>query len=292
MILPPTSYMMETAPVDTGVCCDSIAAVYRSRPWSFEAHAHADRHQLFWVNKGAGRIQIDGYTRGFGPNTVAFMPAGTVHGFEFTPVTAGWVITLPKVLPMKAELPDVPIVTTVNMREEQGTLTAICDDINREQAQDSAGRDVALTCQGGLLAVWLMRHLIQHNVTIPKDDAARKVLRKFTQGLEAGFHTEHAVAYYADLQMVTPTHLTRVCRQKNGQSANSLIQNRTVLEARQRLAFTDQKIVDVARGLGFASAAYFTRLFSQKTGQSPSEFRSAMRQINLTAQTRARDRVL
>ena len=292
MILPPTDYETgRSDPVNlTGVRCDSIAAVFRSRPWSFDAHAHADRHQLFWINKGAGRVQIDGFTRGFGPNTIACMPAGTVHGFDFTPVTAGWVITLPVELGSGAELPVVPVLSTVNMREEQASLTGHCDDINREQGTQTAAQDVALTCHGGLLAVWLMRHLIRHDVHPPKGSAARKLLRGFSHLLEAGFHTEHSVGYYADQLMVTPTHLSRVCRQNNGQSANTLIQNRTILEARQRLAFTDQKIVDVARGLGFASAAYFTRLFTSKTGQSPSEFRSAIRQIFPPAGKAPRDR--
>lgn len=281
MILPPVGFERDgsTQIGKSDVRCDSIAAVFRSRPWSFDAHAHGDRHQLFWINKGAGRVQTDGYTRGFGPNTISFIPAGTVHGFDFTPVTAGWVITLPLVLPMDAELPVVPVMSMVNTREEQASLTGICDDISREQAQDEAARTTALACHGGLLAVWLMRHLIRHDVRAATDDAARRLLREFSRALEAGFHTEHAVSFYADALMVTPTHLTRVCRQHNGQSANSLIQNRTLLEARQRLAFTDQKIVDVARGLGFASAAYFTRLFTQKTGRSPSEFRNAMRQV-------------
>lgn len=281
MILPPVDYDRSAATPGalTGVRCDSIAAIYRTRPWSFEAHAHGERHQIFWINKGAGRVQIDGYTRGFGPNTVACMPAGTVHGFDFTPVTAGWVISLPTNLASGAELPVVPVLSTVNMREEQASLTAHCDDINREQASDQDATDVALACHGGLLAVWLMRHLIRHDVHPPKMTAARKLLHTFSHLLEAGFHTEHSVGFYADQLMVTPTHLSRVCRQSNGQSANTLIQNRTILEARQRLAFTDQKIVDVARGLGFASAAYFTRLFTSKVGQSPSEFRAAIRQV-------------
>lgn len=293
MILPPTNLgrIGDTLGDDTGVRCDSIAAVYRSRPWSFDAHAHADRHQLFWMNKGAGRIQIDGFTRGFGPNTIAFVPAGVVHGFEFAPVSAGWVITLPYKMPVPADVPVVPVMSTVNTREEQASLTSICDDINREQGSDHEARDVALVCHGGLLAVWLMRHLIRHDVAAPADDAARRLLRRFTRGLEAGFHTEHSVAFYADAQMVTPTHLTRVCRQKNGQGAVSMIQNRAILEARQRLAFTDQKVVDVARGLGFGSAAYFTRLFTQKTGQSPSDFRASMRQIFQTRAKRADTRL-
>ena len=56
MIIPPAGYERDGGAVanGTGVRCDSIAAVYRSRPWSFDAHGHADRHQLFWINKFLG----------------------------------------------------------------------------------------------------------------------------------------------------------------------------------------------------------------------------------------------
>ena len=262
---------------DSGVSCESIAQLLRLQSWGFESHAHSTYDQFFWINKGSGRIQVDGQTRGFGPNTAVFVPAGTVHGFDFTPVSAGWVITLKRPLSVPAPLPDFHVQIAVNQREEQAVLTAICDEINREQSSDAPGQGAALACQAGLLAVWLVRHITRDAADPPKENATRRLMRRFVHLLEERYPTQDTVSHYADRLSVTPTHLTRVCRQTAGKPATTVIQDRTLFEARQRLAFTDEKINRVASSLGFASSAYFTRLFTQRTGLSPSEFRREAR---------------
>ncbi len=274
---------------DTPVLCvDSIAGLIRSQKWGFDAHSHENAHQFFWINKGTGRVQIDGSPRGFGPNTVIFVPAGTVHGFEFNPSSAGWVATMSKTSPIPVALPQKPVQFPLLQREDQATLTAICDEINREQLSDSSGKDLALACQAGLMSVWLVRHMEK----IVGADAAispgKKLMRRFVQMLEDKYASLHSVANYAETLKVTPTHLTRVCRQSSGKSATGLIQDRTLLEARRRLALTDHKVSRIADDLGFRSAAYFTRLFTQKTGETPSAFRKKIRQVSMQPQVNSR----
>tara|TARA_Y100000385_G_scaffold15935_1_gene16128 strand:+ start:476 stop:679 length:204 start_codon:yes stop_codon:yes gene_type:complete len=64
-----------------------------------------------------------------------------------------------------------------------------------------------------------------------------------------------------------------MCQRLNGKSASRLIQERVLAEARMMLSNTDYKILEISSILGFSSAAYFTRLFSAKQGQTPKEFR-------------------
>lgn len=266
---------------------DSIAQMLRGHHWAFDAHLHEDRHQIFWINRGTGRMEIEGQTRGFGPNTVVFIPAGTVHAFEFGPSSAGWVATMAHTSPIPITLPEKALQFQMNAREDQAALTAICDEINKEQASGNSQKEVALTCQAGLLSVWLTRHLETIETPQSKLSQSRKLMIGFRNLLEAKFATEHSVSHYATALGVTPTHLTRVCRQTTGHSATTIIQNRTLLEAKRHLAATDMKIAEIGQGLGFASSAYFTRLFTQKSDQSPSQFRKASRQILTRAATPA-----
>ena len=269
---------------DTPVLCvDSIASLIRAQKWGFDAHSHANAHQFFWINKGTGRVQIDGSPRGFGPNTVIFVPAGTVHGFEFNPSSAGWVATLSKSSPIPVSLPEAAVQFPLVLREDQAAITSICDEINREQSSKASGKDLAMACQAGLLSVWLVRHLEKIEEAELAASPGKKLMRRFVQMLEDKYETLHSVSNYAENLSVTPTHLTRVCRQSSGKSATGLIQDRTLLEARRRLALSDQKIAKIAEDLGFRSAAYFTRLFTQKTGESPSAFRKKVRQISIQA---------
>ena len=252
---------------------ESLALVLRLRPWVFEPHAEPDHDRLFWVNKGAGRLQIDGVTRGLSGNTALFAPAGTVCGMTLAPVSAGWVVTLPRPLPISVPLPDTHVQLPLLQREEQASLTALCDEINREQQADAPCREAALVCRAGLLAVWLVRHMETHRPDTPPATSQQRLMRRFLHRLETRYTTDDSAADYAEALEVTPTHLSRICRQTAGKPTSQLIQDRAILAARQRLAFTDDRVNDIAGALGFASAAYVTRLFTARTGQSPTEFR-------------------
>ena len=78
--------------------------------------------------------------------------------------------------------------------------------------------------------------------------------------------------YAAELG-VTPTHLSRVCNSACGRPASAILADRVHYEARRLLSETRTPVKDIARDLGFMSAAYFTRAFQKKTGKTPSGFR-------------------
>lgn len=261
------------------ITCDPIAVRARTQTWRLTPHSSADVHMFFWVSKGTGRAQINGTTRGISPNTAVFIPAGTVHGFEFAATAAGWIIALPHDLRPDLELPDFPVQAVITRREEQTELIAICDEISREIGQDLTGRELALRCHAGLLSVWINRRLAAAIEARNPETRADRLMRRFAQLIENRYATNDSAADYARTLDVTPTHLTRVCRERFGKPATAVIQDRTILEARRKLAFSDERIAIIAETLGFATPAYFTRLFTQKTGTSPSEFRKRARKL-------------
>ena len=75
---------------------------------------------------------------------------------------------------------------------------------------------------------------------------------------------------------VTPTHLTRCCRQTCGRSAIDLLQDRRIFEALRLLSETDTPVGQIGQSLGFNSPAYFTRAFQTMTGISPTGFRKSL----------------
>ena len=85
------------------------------------------------------------------------------------------------------------------------------------------------------------------------------------------------MAAHAQALDVTPTHLTRVCRAETGKTAATLLTERQLHASRNLLAATDVAVQDIARHLGFGSAAYFTRFIQQHFGQTPSALRRSAR---------------
>jgi AraC family transcriptional activator of pobA len=74
---------------------------------------------------------------------------------------------------------------------------------------------------------------------------------------------------------VTPTHLSRVCKDIAGQTAADLLTERLLHAARDRVERTDLPFQVIAAELGFGSAAYFTRFLHAHTRMSPTNLRRA-----------------
>ncbi|WP_157982059.1 helix-turn-helix domain-containing protein [Oceanicella sp. SM1341] len=251
--------------------CESIAARSRIYDWSFVAHRHHGLHQFFWVSRGGGRVSIDGEPQGFGPHTLLFIPRLCVHGFAFTPGTSGWVVTLPASMPLP--VPETPQVLKVNGVSDPAGVTGLFAAIAEEHSHERPGRAEALQAHAMLLSVWVMRAMEARET--PPDSPRRKLMRRFGALLEENYRQHWQVDRYAETLAVTPTHLTRTCREVTGKAASALIQERVLLEARRQLAYTDMRVSEIAQDLGYQDPAYFTRIFTNKVGRTPTAFREA-----------------
>jgi AraC family transcriptional activator of pobA len=77
---------------------------------------------------------------------------------------------------------------------------------------------------------------------------------------------------------VSLVQLRAACASAAGQSPAKMIHARIVTEAKRNLIFGDMSMEQIAFGLGFSNAAYFTRFFRKEVGQAPSQFRISSRQ--------------
>jgi len=73
--------------------------------------------------------------------------------------------------------------------------------------------------------------------------------------------------------------LTSATASTVGTSAKGFIDERVMLEAKRRLAHSDEPAVRIAAHLGFSSATNFSKYFQSLAGQSPIQFRNAARQV-------------
>ena len=63
--------------------------------WRIAPHRHLHLHQVFLILSGEVRLTMDGRQAEAAPPVVMNIPRGTVHGFEFSAGTEGFVLTLP-----------------------------------------------------------------------------------------------------------------------------------------------------------------------------------------------------
>jgi AraC family transcriptional activator of pobA len=100
-------------------------------------------------------------------------------------------------------------------------------------------------------------------------------VRRFRALVEAQYREQPSLAMLAARLGITTTQLNRVCREVLGRPALAVVHTRLVLEAQRELAYTSMSVKQVALGLGFEDAAYFSRFFQRRTGQTPTAWRAA-----------------
>lgn len=88
------------------------------------------------------------------------------------------------------------------------------------------------------------------------------------------------VQYLADRLNVSAGYLSDMLRTLTGQNAQQLIHYKLVEKAKEILSTSDLSIAETAYKLGFEHPQSFSRLFKDKTEQSPMEFRTSFNQQN------------
>ena len=239
--------------------------------WRTEAMRSYAQPMLIWFTRGQGRITIAGVTHGFGPHHAVFMPAGTMHGYEMLGQVFGTTVFFPR--DSSLTLPETPVHFRFREVHQQAELTGLIDNLARELDRELPGHDRALLAHAGLLSVWLDRQMTDANLQPLEPDAARRLAAAFTAMVERDYRSGRTIQDYAVHLGVTPTHLTRSCNISCGRSSSAILADRIHFEARRLLGETRRPVKDIAKHLGFSSAAYFTRAFQKHTGKTPSDFR-------------------
>ena len=266
--------MFETTRVPLAHSVTSLGKLRMQGAWKIELLHSAPRHRLFWITRGQGRISVNCITRGYGPNTAIFVPARAQMALELPAQTQGHELCLPP--DDTLGLPADPFHLRIGNIEAQASLAGMLEKIERELAGRAPAMERALSAYSLLVSVWMTRELSHQEGAILRERAHR-LAELFAERMEAQFRTGKGVADYAAQLQVTPTHLSRVCRDATGRPAHALLTERVMYEARRLLLDTDMPAREIAEHLGFSSAAYFTRAFSAATGRTPSDFRAPAR---------------
>lgn len=78
----------------------------------------------------------------------------------------------------------------------------------------------------------------------------------------------------ADQVHLSPSYLSDLLKKETGMTAQDLIHYHLIEAAKNILLHTNQSVGEIAYSLGFEYPQYFSKLFKQKTGKTPVEYRS------------------
>ena len=113
-----------------------------------------------------------------------------------------------------------------------------------------------------------------------RDNANKGVVSRFEQLLSDYFHSDKlqtiglpSVAWFAEGLHLSANYFGDLIKKDTGVSPQEYIHSRVIDLAKERIFDQDKSISEVAYALGFKYPQHFTRLFKQKVGMSPLEYR-------------------
>ena len=265
--------------------CEALSERSCLHDWQIRPHRHHGLHQFFWIAKGSAVISSDSSHHALAAPAAVMNAPMAVHGFEWEPGSEGHVVTIPTVN-LERSLPgptailsrlDRSIILQCNdLKAASSGVSSIFAAIAEEYRSREECRVEALLCQAGLLALWFLRSANRQEANGPAEGRPYLgLVRRFLALVEDGFRDHRPLSFYANELGITTTHLSRACRRQFGLSAQAIIHDRLVLEAKRVLAYTPASIAHVAQDLGFRDPAYFTRFFAHHVGETPTTFRKA-----------------
>ena len=261
---------------------ESIAERSSLLHWEVGPHRHELLYQLFWIEKGRCGLSLDGSEQQVRGPCLLVAPPLVVHGFHFEPRLRGHVVTVlaQHVAKLLAEEPALerrlmqPRVMPLDVAQNAAVgaaIRALREEFRSAGDWRSLGVDSALI----RLLVTLGRCLPALETSAsPQGARGLQHVRRYRALIDERFRQQPAVSALAGEIGITSTQLNRVCRAALGCSSVAVLHARLVLEAQRELAYTTMSIKQIAHGLGFADAAYFTRFYQGRTGVSPTQWRS------------------
>jgi AraC family transcriptional regulator, transcriptional activator of pobA len=85
-----------------------------------------------------------------------------------------------------------------------------------------------------------------------------------------------SVGFFANELHLSANYFGDLIKKETGRSAQDYIQARLIDEAKERVFDLSKSISEIAYDLGFKYPQHFTRLFKQKVGKSPNEYRERL----------------
>jgi AraC family transcriptional regulator, transcriptional activator of pobA len=116
---------------------------------------------------------------------------------------------------------------------------------------------------------------------ITRDNVHKGVLEKFEGLLHEYFQSEKpqtiglpSVAWCASELNLSANYFGDLVKKETGKTAQEYIQSKVIDVAKEKIFDPGKSVSEVAYELGFKYPQHFTRLFKQKTGHTPIEYRS------------------
>ncbi|HBF19459.1 MAG TPA: AraC family transcriptional regulator [Cryomorphaceae bacterium] len=165
--------------------------------------------------------------------------------------------------------------------KEEQTLNGVINNIQQEYHSniDKFSKQIIVTHIEALLNY---SERFYNRQFITREKSNHQILEQLERVLTDYFNSDDLISkglptvqYVAESLNISPSYLSSLLRVLTGQNTQQHIHDKLIEKAKEKLSTTDFSISEIAFGLGFEHSQAFSRLFKNKTNQSPLEFRQS-----------------
>jgi AraC family transcriptional activator of pobA len=248
-------------------------------PFRHVPHRH-DFYHVIWIESGTATFIRDERRYRVESGTLIFVPPGQVHTWESEHPLEGHILSFePALLFSQYNRPsrllhELTQWSTAGNDQGQvseavrGGLRQQFEDLAREFCGSEEFRDEMLRAQVTALLISLHRISVSPTAVDFQEHLA-PLTGRFLSLLEKSEGKLYRTSHDLSALLVSSRALTHAVLSETGKSPSVWIRDRTLLEARRLLTYTDLTISEIAYRLNFHNVSYFVRFYHRLTGVSP-----------------------
>lgn len=243
-------------------------------------HRH-DHEEIIIVLKGKPQHFIDFNKETITPPLVIYVAQGKIHQFLPDKKTEGWAIRYKnEFIPQSRFHFYSNFLDNINYPVDESDcdnkLDTLCELMLDEYKQTSPDFIMIKHLLLALLSKLEAEGKHQFRQESKSNNNQLITFTHFLKIVENNFKRPEGVEFYAEKLNMSVRNLNLICQSIFDKSVSEIIETRKLIEARQLLLNSDLSISEIGYELGFNEKAYFTRVFTKRTGLTPTDFRNQM----------------
>lgn len=238
------------------------------------SRTHLSSYLFFYVKSGSGELDYQGKKHKLTAGDCVFIDCQQPysHSTDTKLWSLSWIhfsgVTMKNIYQKYQERGGRPVFHPENIT----AFTELHRSLFSLASSDDYIRDMRINGSLNELLVLLMKE--SWHPTERLDTTLKKQnLEPIRDYLDKHYTEKVSLDALADQFFISKFYLTRVFKEQFGVSINTYVLNLRITKAKQMLRFTDKKLEDIGYQCGLGAPHYFSRIFKQVEGITPSEFR-------------------
>jgi AraC family transcriptional regulator, transcriptional activator of pobA len=259
----------------------SIEQLTKQVPFRHIPHRH-DFYHLFWIESGNGTFVSDGRSYPLTRGSLIFVSPGQVHAWKCNDTLKGYVLCFEpaslfsgndRPYRLLHDLAQFSATTKDRASFQVAGSTYRILRIAFKNLADEFHGSAEFRCdmvRSQITALLIRLHrLCLSTPSVEVQGYSTQLTNRFLSLLEKEAGKLQRTRYYTSALSVNPRVLVDAVLAETGKSPSAWIRDRTLLEARRLLIYTDLTISEIAYRLNFRNVSYFVRFYRRLAGVPP-----------------------